>query len=160
MFRLALPIAAIVLLADQLSKWWILTQVMDPPRDIAVTSFFVVVLALNKGISFSQLGFVSPWILSVVALAIVGGLVAWLHRMRRPWPAIAIACVIGGALGNVIDRVRFGAVVDFLYFHWREWGWPAFNLADSAITVGVAMLLIDGLFHKAEKASNAPIQGG
>ena len=160
MFRLALPIAAVVLLADQLGKWWILNIVMAPPHDIVVTSFFTVVLAWNTGISFSQLGSIHPWILSSLALAIVAGLIAWVHRLRRQWPAVALALIIGGAIGNVIDRLRFGAVVDFLYFHWRDWGWPAFNLADSAITIGVVMLLIDGLFGPAEKAKNAPIQGG
>jgi signal peptidase II len=157
---MAVPIAVGVLLADQLSKWWILNVVMAPPQDIVVTSFFTVVLAWNPGISFSQLGHVDPWILSGLALAIVAGLFVWLRRMQRPWPAIAIALVIGGALGNVIDRMRFGAVVDFLSFHWRDFYWPAFNLADSAITVGVALLLIDSLFGKAEKAKNAPLQGG
>jgi signal peptidase II len=157
---MAIPIAVGVLLADQLSKWWILNVVMVPPHDIVVTSFFTVVLAWNPGISFSQLGHVDPWILSGLALAIVAGLFVWLRRMQRPWPAIAIALVIGGALGNVIDRMRFGAVVDFLSFHWRDLYWPAFNLADSAITVGVALLLIDSLFGKAEKAKNAPLQGG
>lgn len=160
MLRMAVPIAVGVLLADQLSKWWILNVVMAPPQDIVVTSFFTVVLAWNPGISFSQLGHVDPWILSGLALAIVAGLFVWLRRMQRPWPAIAIALVIGGALGNVIDRMRFGAVVDFLSFHWRDFYWPAFNLADSAITVGVALLLIDSLFGKAEKAKNAPLQGG
>jgi signal peptidase II len=160
MLRMAIPIAVGVLLADQLSKWWILNVVMVPPHDIVVTSFFTVVLAWNPGISFSQLGHVDPWILSGLALAIVAGLFVWLRRMQRPWPAIAIALVIGGALGNVIDRMRFGAVVDFLSFHWRDLYWPAFNLADSAITVGVALLLIDSLFGKAEKAKNAPLQGG
>ena len=160
MFRLAIPIAVCILLADQLSKWWILNLVMVPPEDIVVTSFFTVVLAWNPGISFSQLGHVDPWILSGLALAIVAGLFVWLRRIERPWPAIAIAFIIGGALGNVIDRMWFGAVVDFLSFHWRDWYWPAFNLADSAITVGVALLLIDSLFGKAEKAKNAPLQGG
>lgn len=160
MFRLAIPIVVGVLLADQLSKWWILNVVMSPPQDIVVTSFFTVVLAWNPGISFSQLGHVDPWILSGLALAIVAGLFVWLHRIRLPWPAIALALIIGGALGNVIDRMRFGAVVDFLSFHWQDWYWPAFNLADSAITVGVALLLIDSLFGKSEKAKNAPLQGG
>lgn len=160
MFRLALPVAAVALLADQLSKWWILSLVMVPPHDIVVTSFFTVVLAWNKGISFSQLVSVHPWVLSGLALSIVAGLMVWLSRLRRPWPAAALALIIGGAIGNVVDRLRFGAVVDFLYFHWREWGWPAFNLADGAISIGVVMLLIDGLFGPAEKAKNAPIQGG
>jgi signal peptidase II len=81
-----------------------------------------------------------------VALAVVAGLLWWLGRMERPLPALAIGLVVGGALGNVIDRLRFGAVVDFLDVHAAGWHWPAFNLADSAITVGVAGLVIDGLF--------------
>ena len=152
MFRAALVIAGLVLAADQFSKWLILTQVMAPPRDIAVLPIFTLVLAWNPGISFSQLGHVGPWILSGLAIAIIAGLLVWLRGQRRPWPAVALALIIGGALGNVIDRLRFGAVVDFLLVHWRQWYFPAFNLADSAITVGVVLLLIDGLFLQSKKA--------
>ena len=76
---------------------------------------------------------------------IVAGLVYWLRRVTSPLLAVAIGLIIGGAVGNVVDRIRLGAVVDFLDFHIGSWHWPAFNLADSAICVGVAAMLLDGL---------------
>jgi signal peptidase II len=144
----ALPLAAAVVVLDQLSKWWIL-GLMDPPREIVLAPFFNLVLAWNRGVSFSLFhsgAAYAPYILSAVALAVVAGLLWWLGRMERPLPILAIGLVVGGALGNVIDRLYHGAVVDFLDVHAVGWHWPAFNLADSAITLGVAGLVIDGLF--------------
>lgn len=155
MWRIGYAVAAAVLLLDQASKWWVLLAVMDPPRVIEVTPFFNLVLAWNRGISFSLFhmeGAAGPWILAAVALAIVVGLAWWLHRTHRPWPAVGAGLVMGGAVGNVVDRLVHGAVVDFLDFHLAGWHWPAFNLADSAITVGVFLLVIDGLFGPPEKA--------
>jgi signal peptidase II len=133
---------------------------MDPPRDIPITPFFNIVYARNTGVSFSLFradSLVGQWLLSAVALAIVAGLLVWMRRLQRSWPVIALGLIVGGAVGNVIDRLRLGFVFDFLDFYWN--GYPhfaTFNLADSAITVGVAMLLIDGLFGRAEKAKKAP----
>jgi signal peptidase II len=178
MLRIGIPVAAAALLLDQLSKWWILAAFADPTREIAVTSFFRLVLAWNRGISFSLFRSDSPaaaWVFAGIALLIVAGLLAWLRRLDRAWPAVAIGLIVGGAVGNVIDRLRFGAVVDFLYFHgdaypgvcrvlgsiglgWLDCRWPAFNVADSAIFVGVALLLLDGLFGRAEKAKKASNQ--
>jgi signal peptidase II len=84
----------------------------------------------------------------VLALGIVVALLVWLRRQPEPFLALAVGLIAGGALGNVIDRIRFRAVVDFLDFHFGAWHWPAFNLADSAITVGVALLVFDGLFRQ------------
>ncbi len=150
----ALPLAAVVVALDQLSKGWIL-GLMDPPRQIELTPFFNLVLAWNRGVSFSLFhsgAAYAPYVLSALALAVVAGLVWWLGRMDRILPVFAIGLVIGGALGNVIDRLRFGAVVDFLDVHAAGWHWPAFNLADSAITLGVAGLVVDGLFGDREPA--------
>lgn len=124
---------------------------MQPPREIAVTPFFNLVLAWNRGVSFSLFrsdASLAPYLLSAVAVAVVIALLVWLGRQHRFWPALGIGLVIGGALGNVIDRLRHGAVVDFLDFHAAGWHWPAFNLADSAITIGVAVLVVDGLFGR------------
>src|SRR4030095_15162421 len=160
MLRVGLSVAAVVVALDQLSKWWIRVVVMEPPRDIPITPFFNIVYARNTGVSFSlfradsQIG---QWLLSAVALAIVAGLLVWMRRLARLWPVVALGLIVGGAVGNVIDRLRLGFVFDFLDFYWN--GYPhfaTFNLADSAITVGVAMLLIDGLFGRAEKAKKAP----
>jgi signal peptidase II len=87
---------------------------------------------------------------SLAAIAIVTVLTYWLSRVESPLLAVAIGLIIGGAIGNVIDRIRFGAVVDFLDFHVGSWHWPAFNVADSAICVGVAVMLLDSLLMRRE----------
>ncbi len=148
---LALAAAAAVALVDQLSKWWIVERVMDPPRALEVTGFFNLMLIYNRGVSFGILdseAALLPWVLSGLAVAIVIGLVVWLRHIEGRWPGIAVGLIVGGAVGNVVDRLRLGAVIDFLDLHWAGFHWPAFNLADSAITVGVALLLLDGLFGR------------
>lgn len=148
---LALAAAAAVALLDQLSKWWIVERVMDPPRALEVTGFFNLMLVYNRGISFGLLdseAALLPWVLSGLAVAIVIGLVVWLRQIEGRWPAVAVGLIVGGAVGNIIDRLRLGAVIDFLDLHWAGFHWPAFNLADSAITLGVALLLVDGLFGR------------
>lgn len=153
MLRFGLVVAVLVVVVDQLSKWVILVQVMDPPRILPLAPFFDLALVWNRGISFglfsneSQWG---PWILTALALAIVAGLTFWLRRVTQRMLALAIGFIIGGAAGNVIDRIRFGAVVDFLDFHVAGWHWPAFNVADAAIAVGAALILIDTLFGESE----------
>lgn len=153
--RYALGLAALILLLDQLTKWLILTQVMQPSRQIEILPFFNLVLTYNRGISFGLFGGGSPWqpfLLTGLALVIVAGLLFWLRRQETLLPALAIGLVVGGALGNVVDRLRIGAVVDFLDFHAAGWHWPAFNVADSGITIGVVILLLDGLFWSEERA--------
>jgi signal peptidase II len=155
MLRLGLLVALPVVVLDQLTKWWILAEVMDPPKTIAVTGYFNLVLVWNRGVSFGLFDSNSPWgpvLLTVLALAIAAGLVVWLRRAESRLAAAAIGLVLGGAIGNVIDRVRFGAVVDFLDFHAAGYHWPAFNVADSAISVGVGLLLYDGLFESRRKS--------
>ncbi len=145
-----LMVAVLVTALDQLSKWMILEIVMQPPRIIPVTPFFNLVLVWNRGVSFGFLGQQSsewlPWLLTALALAIVVALVWWLRRVTNGLMVLAISLVVGGALGNVVDRLRFGAVVDFLDFHATGVHWPAFNAADSAITVGAAIILYDAIF--------------
>jgi len=155
--RLGLVVAIVVIVFDQATKWWIMAMVMQPPRIIPVTPFFNLVTVWNRGISFGLFdgdSAVTVWILPLVALAIVAALVAWLRRVQGVWLASAIGLVIGGALGNVVDRLRFGAVADFLDFHVAGYHWPAFNVADSGITVGVTMLVLDSLFLGGEKPKN------
>ena len=144
-------VALAALVLDQLSKWWILESVMDPPRRIALTPFLDLVLVYNRGVSFGVFGGAPdwmPWVLTGFALAIAVGLGIWLRRAGDRWLAASIGLVIGGAVGNIVDRLRFGAVVDFIDVHVAGWHWPAFNVADSAITVGVAVLLLDALKSK------------
>lgn len=147
--RLGLAAAVVLFVVDQASKWLIVGVVMQPPRIIEVTPFFNLVMAWNRGVSFGLFASdstLAPWLLTALALAIAVALVVWLARAETRLQAFAIGLIIGGALGNVIDRVRFGAVADFLDFHAAGYHWPAFNAADSAITVGVVLLLYDALF--------------
>jgi signal peptidase II len=152
---LGLGAAAATIVLDQITKW-VMLGIMLPrtPPVIEVTSFFNLVLAWNRGVSFSMLHSewsAAPWLLAVAALVIVAGLLVWLTRIGRFWPALGLGLIIGGALGNVIDRFRFGAVADFIQVHWQDtYYFPAFNVADSGITVGVVLLIIDGLFAHGE----------
>jgi signal peptidase II len=145
MLRLGLVVAGLVILLDQLSKLAILT-LLD--HAVAVTPFLNLVVVWNRGVSFGMFasaGALMPWLLSGLALAVVVALGFWLRCVEHPLIGAALGLIMGGALGNVIDRARFGAVVDFLDFHALGYHWPAFNVADSAICIGAALLLVDGL---------------
>ena len=150
---LAAAIAVVVL--DQLSKaavrGYFAGHVAGEHEQ--VTPFFNIVLIYNRGMSFGLFngaGGLNALLFSLVAAAIVTVLIYWLSRVESPLLAVAIGLIIGGAIGNVIDRIRLGAVVDFLDFHIGSWHWPAFNVADSAICVGVAVMLLDGLLLRRE----------
>ncbi len=149
MLTLGLAVAIVVVILDQLSKAAILGFFAAHPFSEPLTPFFSLVLGYNRGMSFgffnAGAGGLNALIFSLVAAAIVVALIWWLVRVTSPFLAVAIGLIIGGAVGNVIDRLRLGAVVDFLDFHVGLWHWPAFNLADSAICVGVAAMLLDGL---------------
>ncbi|MCM2287980.1 MAG: signal peptidase II [Sulfuritalea sp.] len=139
-----LALAALVLLLDQASKAWVLAnfRLMESQ---SVTSFFNLVLVYNSGAAFSFLagaGGWQKWFFVILALGISVWLLSLLrrHAQERLLPT-SLALILGGAIGNVIDRLRFDAVVDFLDFHLAGYHWPAFNVADSAITVGVVLML-------------------
>ena len=160
--RLGLGLAATVMALAQATKWWIVDVVMQPPRVIPVTPFFNLVMGWNRGVSFGLFGGdagLNSWILILIALAIVVMLVLWLRRAETLWMAAAIGLIIGGALGNVFDRLRAGAVADFLDFYVAGYHWPAFNLADTAIAVGAAALILDSLFRSPEKPKNEGTDG-
>jgi len=146
--RWALIFIAVLIGADQLLKQYMLSLVFEPPRVIEVTGFFNLVPVWNRGVSFGMLGDseTSRWILVGLAFVIVAILVVWLIRAGSAVVVFALVLVIGGALSNVIDRVVFGAVVDFIDIHAFGWHWPAFNLADMSIVAGTALLLYYGLF--------------
>ena len=145
--RLGLAVASVIVIADQIIKWWAIGLLAEQPYGIEVLPFFNLILVWNQGISFGIFGggLLPPWLLGVVALAVTLALVIWLRKAETRLLAATIGLVIGGALGNVVDRFRFGAVADFLDFHWAGYHWPAFNLADAAISVGVVILLLDAL---------------
>jgi signal peptidase II len=150
---LATAMAVVVL--DQLSKAGVREYFAGHPagEHENVTPFFNIVLIHNRGMSFGLFNSgagLNALLFSLVAAAIVTVLIYWLSRVDSSLLAVAIGLIIGGAIGNVIDRVRLGAVVDFLDFHVGSWHWPAFNVADSAICVGVAVMLLDGLLLRRE----------
>ena len=153
---LGLLVVVFAIGVDQVTKWWILASVMDPPRVINVTPFFNVVLVWNRGISFgmfSNESMAGVWILSLLALIIVGFLINWLRKAESRRVAISLGLIIGGALGNVIDRAVHSAVLDFLDFYIGSVRWPAFNAADSFITVGAILLIVDSLFSRGSSQS-------
>lgn len=141
----ALLVLLVVL--DQAVKLLVLRH-LPLGRALEVTPFFNLVLVWNTGISFGMLGGgpgATRWALVALTLAIAALLVAWLVREQRMVPRLAIWAILAGALGNLIDRVRYGAVVDFLDLHVGGYHWPAFNVADSAIVVGACLLVLDGV---------------
>ncbi|MBN42587.1 MAG: signal peptidase II [Alphaproteobacteria bacterium] len=148
MQRRALVTVIVLIAIDQLVKHAMLVMVFDPPTIIPVTFFLNLVPVWNRGISFGLFGGaeVSRWILVVLALVIVVFLIVWFVRAGQIVVRYALLLVIAGALGNVVDRVVYGAVVDFIDIHGFGWHWPAFNIADMVIVVGTAMLIFDGLF--------------
>jgi len=152
--RMGLGLAILIGGLDLASKWWIVEKVMQPPRVIPLTSFFNLVLGHNKGVSFGMLNTDDPmgrWLLAGLASLIVIALLVWLWRADKLWVAAALGLIIGGAVGNVYDRVTIGAVVDFLDFHVAGYHWPAFNVADVGITCGAAGLIWDSFFHRDEE---------
>jgi signal peptidase II len=155
MLARGLATAVVIAILDQLSKAAVLAffggRVFGDRE--TVTSFFNLSLTYNRGISFGLFNGgagLNALFFSLAAAAIIVVLVYWLSRVASPFLAVAIGLIIGGAVGNVIDRIRLGAVVDFLDFHVGYLHWPAFNLADSAICIGVAAMLLDGLLLRRE----------
>jgi len=155
MLARGLAAAAAVVIIDQLSKAAVLGFFAGSPPGAheAITPFFDLVLTYNRGISFGLFntpGGMNALLFPLLAAVIVTMLTFWLRRVESLFLAVAIGLVIGGAVGNVIDRIRLGAVVDFLDFYVDAWHWPAFNVADSAICLGVAAMLLDGLLLRRE----------
>lgn len=142
---------AFIGLLDQITKGLILKNVTDVQHTVPVTPFLNLVLVWNKGVTFGLMSRTAqhnmPYILIGVAAIMLILLGRWLMRTRVTIVAMALGAIMGGAVGNVIDRLRYGAVVDFLDFYYRDYHWYAFNVADAAIVTGVALLLIDGMLH-------------
>lgn len=142
--------ALLVTVFDQISKAVVFGYVAEAGDNVEVTSFFNLVLAWNTGVSFSMLnnlGGAGVYVLSAFSLVVVGFLLYWLKREQKTVMQVALGFVIGGALGNVIDRLRLGAVFDFLDVHVAGHHWPAFNVADSFICIGAVIIVLDGIFN-------------
>lgn len=165
-----LGFAALILVLDQLSKWavtqhmirpalgdsqisgfidWMITSAPKLPfTQIEILPFFNIVMVWNEGVSFGMLPGFGPWLLVGLSAVITIWFIIWLFMTNDLVQKLAIAMVIGGAIGNAVDRLRFGAVVDFLDFHAFGYHYPAFNLADSCIVLGVLILMIHALFFE------------
>ena len=153
--RLGLPVAAAILVADQASKWWILDVARLPevgriPLLEAGPFALDLTMVWNRGVTFGLLSGEGSWhhlALALLAAAIAAFLLRWMARAENRLTALALGAVVGGAIGNVIDRVRFGAVVDFVDAYAFGWHWYVFNIADAAIVCGVIALVADALFR-------------
>ncbi|HEX4764912.1 MAG TPA: signal peptidase II [Lichenihabitans sp.] len=158
--RLGIGMALVALVIDQSTKLWLL-RVFDLPgrQQVRLMPWLDLVMAWNRGISYSLLTADSDagrWLLIAGTLAAIGLLGVWLWRVHSPLTGVALGLLIGGALGNVIDRIAYGAVADFVYFHVGAFHWYVFNGADCAIVLGVALLLVDMVSPHRETAAQTP----
>ena len=142
-------LAIIIVVIDQITKY-IASTSLEMYQPIAVMPMFNWTLMHNTGAAFSFLadaGGWQRWFFAVIAVVVSVVIVLWIKRLEQheKWQAIALALILGGAIGNVIDRISLGYVVDFIQIYYQQWFWPAFNIADSAISIGVVMIIIDSV---------------
>ena len=142
-------LSVVVFVIDQVTKYWFDNNLQMYERITVIPQVLDWTLAYNTGAAFSFLAGASGWqrwLFTLIAVVVSVVLVVWLKRLKpdETWLAVGLALVLGGALGNLVDRVIFGHVVDFILVHWQSsWYFPAFNIADSAITVGAILLALD-----------------
>jgi signal peptidase II len=155
---LGLGIAALAVLLDQASKAWLLyVYDIGAKSPVALAPFFDLVLVWNQGISYGLLpqeSTLGRWGLILFAFGASAALAAWLARLTSPLGAASVGLIIGGAIGNAIDRILYGAVADFFSLHAFGYQWYVFNIADTAIVAGVVGLLYDSLFRGHKKVGN------
>jgi len=155
-WKTPLIVAVLAFCIDQVAKWLIVNVMMLPPTTIPIGPFMNVTLGYNTGMSFGLLGEAlqdRPWVLGLLGLVIASGILWWALRTSDRIEAGALGAVAGGACGNIVDRWRIGAVVDFLDLYYDQWHWPTFNLADVAIFAGVVTLLVRSLRPRSEQFS-------
>ncbi len=148
---LGLFAAVFAFISDQLSKFYIFKFVVEQGSPYKVCDYFNIVSAFNKGVSFSMFDNGGMWsrvILILFALGVVAFLILWMKDETSRFVRLALGLIIGGALGNVTDRLRMGAVYDFLDFHYEAYHWPAFNLADSFICIGAVLIILHAIFYR------------
>lgn len=163
--RAGILTALLVLAADQATKHWILYGLRLPELgSVALLPVLNLTMVWNRGVTFGLLGGFGVGghlLLAAVALAVVVALALWLRRAERLAVALALGAIAGGAVGNVTDRIRYGAVVDFVHAHAFGYSWYVFNLADAAIVCGVSVLVIDGLLpHRINTTRALPDTAG
>lgn len=159
--RTAAIAAAVAIFIDQSAKWLILEQMTQSPGAIPLTPFLSITLGFNTGVSFGIFGETfarSPYLLSVLLAAIVAVMCSILWRTRSAREAAGYGLIIGGALGNIADRLRLGAVVDFIDLHYAGWHWPTFNTADIAIFCGAALLCLGALGRRQAETSPSEVR--
>lgn len=154
LFLTGLVVAFSTFALDQWSKNFVLGMPeLTGYNKLEITPFFNIVLVMNRGVSFGMFaGHNQPLLLTIVAVIIISILLTWLWKNSSPVVALAIGSIIGGAIGNVVDRMRYGAVVDFLDFHMADLHWPAFNIADSFVFIGVVVLCFYSMFFEKKTA--------
>lgn len=155
--RLTAPLALIaaIFISDQLTKLWVLHGADFSNGPIPALPFMDITLVWNRGISYGlfQTDGLGRWVLVAVTVAGTAALTVWLLRARHKVVRFALAAIVGGAVGNLVDRVAYGAVVDFVHLHAYGWSWYVFNIADAAIVIGVLVLLWDSFFGASAKTS-------
>ncbi len=154
LFLIGIILAFFITIFDLISKIYIFSLIEENNQNqIVITSFFSLVQVLNKGISFGMFNDIknSQIIFSLLQASIALILTFWLLKTNSLYISVALGLIIGGAFGNIIDRIINGAVADFLDFHINNYHWPAFNLADSSVFIGVAMLIFEEIFNKKQK---------
>lgn len=147
---LGICVAIVAFLIDQASKWFVIDFFNHNIPPIKFGNCFNLVEAWNTGVSFSMFndgGIIGSVLLSVFALGVIMFLLFWLKKEPNRLIQFSLGMIIGGALGNVTDRIRFGAVYDFLDFYYKTWHWPAFNMADSFICIGAFLIIVHSLFN-------------
>lgn len=157
----ALAVALSILILDQATKWWVLATFDPVSWPLRVTSYFNLTLVWNRGISFGLFGEggeFGRWFLTALALIIAGALVIWLWRGVDLLTRYGIALVLGGAIGNAIDRVMYGAVVDFLDFHVAGFHWYTFNVADTGVVVGAITILAASMLNERRQSTDAELK--
>ncbi len=158
-------ISVLVIALDQLSKWWIVHN-LEVGQTIPLLPVFSILRTYNLGAAwsmFADAGGAQRWIFTVLAVGVSVALVYWLRRLAlsaHTMLATGLALILGGALGNALDRVRLGHVIDFFFAHWGDKTFPVFNVADSAISVGAALVVLDALreSRREKQAAQAPKQ--
>lgn len=151
-----LLLVVVIVVLDQWTKYLADTR-LDYGHPVELLSWFNLYLAYNTGAAFnflSEAGGWQRWFFGAVAVVAIVVLIAWLRRLdARDWPlSLSLSLILSGAIGNLIDRIWLGYVIDFIQWHYRDWYWPAFNLADSAITAGVTVLVLRTLFASRDKS--------
>ncbi len=153
-YVLVFSVALVIVIADQITKIWVDTDMTLYQSIPVIDGFFSLTYVRNTGAAFSMFADMSeayriPFFLAVAVIAVVG-ILYFVYSTPKSQKLVLLACgfVLGGALGNLIDRVAYGSVIDFLDVYWGDWHWPAFNVADSFITIGVALLLLSSVFAK------------